>query len=528
MRTFTVKNEGGEEFQVSPEKLHEAEADGFLPLVSNGKDEHRVASKDFGLAQADGYKPVERSDMSGTEASIRGAAQGVPFVGSYADEATGALESAAGSLGLVPDKTYKQARDESRARYQEAVEFNPIPYYGGMAATSLPVDTAKLVPGLGQAFGAVEGGIYGLGASEADLTEGDIGGAARDTGLGAAIGTVVPKVVGVAGRHLVSPLASKGAQLLRSGADKVSSKLSGVAEKLAENATGATGQQLAKFREGAGRELLDRGLVRFGDDPAKIAERAGEAKQAASDAIKSVLQDLDARGVEVSVDNVIDEIGRKISELRGDPSQSNVVRQLQKEIDNIVETSSSRVPISEAEATKRGYQGKVNWLTPDTNPANAAVSGVYKEAVEGTAKAADPNASKVFESAKDTYGLLAPIEEAAQKRANQLAQHPVGGFNDMASGIIGGSAGGLPGVASGVATKRFILPRASSAAAITTDKVAKILATQPERLGKFKKPIEDAMSRGGHALGVTHFLLQSIDPEYQKIMMEDEDKNYSE
>lgn len=523
MITFKVKNEGGESFDVDQDKLHEAEADGFLPVVSNGSEEHRVESKDFSLAEKDGFKPVQASNMSDTEASVRGAVQGIPFAGSYADEATGALESAAGSLGLVPDKTYKQARDESRQKYKEAEEFHPVPYYGAMTAAALPVDTAKLFPLLGQGLGAVEGAAYGLGASEADVLGGDVAGAARDTAIGGGIGFIAPKVLNAVGSKVLRPLAGKAGEVLSSGAQSLGKKLGIGAEKLAENATGATGAQLSKFREGAGRELLDRGLVRFGDDPAKIAERAGEAQKAASDAINGALNDLDARGVEANVDNIVNEIGKKISELRGDPSQSNVVRQLEREVENIIETSPSRIPVSAAEATKRGYQNKVNWLSPESNPGNAAVSSVYKNEVENVAKAADPKIAETFKSAKDTYGLLAPIEEAASKRANQLAQHPFGGFNDMASGVIGGASGGAPGVAMGVAAKRALLPRAASAAAVTTDKVSKLLQSAPERLGKFAKPLQDAMSRGGNSLGVTHFLLQSIDPEYQQLMQEDED-----
>ncbi len=296
-----------------------------------------------------------------------------------------------------------------------------------------------------------------------------------------------------------------------------SNKLGSLSEKLAENATGATGLQASKFRPGAGRELLDRGIVSFGDSPANIAEKSGAANAAAKATIDDALKSLDDRGVTVSVDNIVDEINKRIDKMKSDPAQSSVVRQLRNEIDNITETSSSEVPISAAEKTKRGYQDKVNWVTPDSNPSNAAVSNVYKNAVENTAEAADPQIADKFKTAKDTYGLLAPIEEAASRRASTLAQHPTGGLGDMVAAGVGG--------APGVIAKKALFPRTSSALAVTGDWLSKKLAGGGQTLGKYAQPLQAAAARGGNALGVTHYLLQSIDPEYQKMMQEESTGN---
>lgn len=526
MKSFKVKNDSGETFEVDHDKLHEAEADGYLPVVSNGKEEHRVSEKDMPLAQADGYKPVTSgSDISNTEAGIRGAVQGLPFIGSYADEATGALESAAGSLGLVPDKTYAQARDESRAAYKAAEEDNPVPYYSGLVGASLPIDVAKAVPILGQGVGAVEGGLYGLGASEADLTKGDFAGAARDTGIGAGIGVVAPKIVSALGNRIISP-AVKGAGELVS---KFGGKTGEIAERLAENATGATGVQASKFRPGAGRELLDRGIVKFGDDPAKIAERAGAAKDAAGEAIQKALEELDAKGVTASMDNVVSALESKVADLKSVPGNDSTIRSIENEIENLVGGARSDIPISTAEMAKRNYQDKVNYFSSKADQkAPIYAADAFKNEVEGAATKASPEIASTFKSAKDTYGLLAPIEEASQKRASQLNQNQIGGFNDMAAGVIGGSSGGGPGVAAGITAKRALVPRIASSAAVVTDNVSKLLQTAPQKLGKFAKPLQDAAARGGNALGVTHYLLQSMDPEYQKLMEDNDgsEKNY--
>lgn len=456
------------------------------------------------------------SSVSNREAAVRGAVQGFPFVGSYADEATGALESAAGSLGLVPDKTYQQARDESRAAYAAAQKENPVPFYSGMVATSLPLDAAKMVPGLGQAVGAAEGAVYGLGASEADLTKGEYGRAAFDTGVGGAVGAVAPKVVQFAGKRIIAP-AARGAMNL---GNKVSRKLGGFAESLAENATGATGHQATKFDDNAGRELLDRGLVRFGDSPANIANRTASAMDDANRILDDSLRALDDQGVEVNVDNIVVELEKKIASLRSDPSKAGLVRQLENEVQNIVGASQSKIPVSAAEQTKRGYQQKVNWNTPDTNPLNREASGVYKTAVEETATAANPALGNQFKAAKETYGLLSPIQEAAEKRASTLKQQQIGGLLDLAAGAYGlSNPDSVTGTAAlGFASRRFVLPRVASSAAVTMDKLSRVLKSSPQSLGKFSGVLQSASQRGGTAMAATHFTLMQEYPEWREMM----------
>ena len=100
MKIFTVRDSKGQSFEVDEDKVSEAEKDGFLPVVSNGTEEHRVSFSDLPLAAKDGYSPI--SSIGKLESGLRGLAQGVSM--GFADEITGALESA------FTDKTYKQSR----------------------------------------------------------------------------------------------------------------------------------------------------------------------------------------------------------------------------------------------------------------------------------------------------------------------------------------------------------------------------------------------------------------------------------
>lgn len=122
------------------------------------------------------------------EAIARGGVSGATM--GLDDEIGGLLKSAFG------EKTYKEARDELRAKKKASQEAHPWAYgladiLGGVATPGL--GAAKTVKTVGSVVkaGAVAGGISALGASEADLTEGDFAGAIKDTAVGAAVGGAV-------------------------------------------------------------------------------------------------------------------------------------------------------------------------------------------------------------------------------------------------------------------------------------------------------------------------------------------------
>lgn len=86
---------------------------------------------------------------------------------------------------------------------------------------------------------------------------------------------------------------------------------------------------------------------------------------------------------------------------------------------------------------------------------------------------------------------------------------------------IGGLAGNAAGAAIGHATDKFAgqIMRKILDGKIATDKGMQLLAP---KLGKFAKPLMDAAKRGPKALAVTHFLLSQRNPEFRKIMSEED------
>jgi GH24 family phage-related lysozyme (muramidase) len=193
------------------------------------------------------YEPEETGKL---EAGVRGAAQGLTF--DFADELQAALEATGKDIGsvlgltdpvegeepvtfdeegrpIIPEssgKYYKERLEDIRKDYKKAAEDQPVAYYGSdIAAGMLP---ALLTGGAGAAasigktamkegvkaagkpalkaakIGAGMGALTGAGISEADLTEGDVGGFAKDVAIGgisgAGLGAATPALTKVGGK----------------------------------------------------------------------------------------------------------------------------------------------------------------------------------------------------------------------------------------------------------------------------------------------------------------------------------------
>lgn len=458
---------------------------------------------------------VDDPEVGMLESGIRGLAQGGSL--GFADEITGGLES------LFTDKSYQQARDESRKNYEAAQKANPVTYGAGEVGGA--VGTA-FIPGLNAASGAklaaiagkgaLAGSIAGLGTSEADLTEGDYMGALADTGKGAALGGGLGVGAGLAGKGLQKLSNSNLVQKLSS---KLGNKLEDAGGNLIENATGATAVQASKFQPGAGKELYKRGLVKFGDNATNIADRTERAMSAAGSDIDDALKALDAKGVTASADNVVQALQQKISQLRQDPSQAGVVRKLEGIVDDIITTGNSNIPISQAEATKRGFNKAAgNWMDPEAGQAGKQAYLGYMDEVERAANAADPALAKKFEAGKETFGLLAPIQEAAERRSTQLNQSPLGGLGDWAAGGAGGAAGGPIGAAASVFGKKVVAPRLTSSGGVSLMRISELVKAAPQKFGQFANVLQRAQQRGPQGVASTHFLLQQTNPEYRNIL----------
>lgn len=222
-----------------------------------------------------------------TESAIRGGAQGLSL--GFADEFTGMVDAARNasstpSLSELPAhlaQEYRKGRDESRTAYEAAEKANPKTFLGGeVAGGILPFLTgagaagtaakglstgARILKGLPTA--AKLGAAVGLGQSKADLTKGEFGEAAIDTGVGATTGAVTHGIV----EGAVTPLVRK-----------VGEKLAPTLQKLGEKLAKESGLDALRYMEVPDKVLLEEiGIKKF---PTEAA-----AKQAASGELASVI-----------------------------------------------------------------------------------------------------------------------------------------------------------------------------------------------------------------------------------------------
>ena len=453
-----------------------------------------------------------------------------------------------------------------------------LPMYGATLGGVLGMGVASVpLAGAGAAAGeSLKNGInslwHGENAKDVPKTTIDILTDSADAFGKGAVSEMGGQIAGA-----VMPMAIQG---IKSGADTAGKHLRAQAEKLAVNATGATGAQSAKFADDAGAELLDRGLIKFGDNASSIAKRTGEAMDSANIEIDRALKSLDEKGITISADNVVTELEKKISDLSKDASQAGAVRKLKSIVEDIISTGESNIPISIGEQTKRGFNKMAgNWMDPEVGAAGKTAYQAYRGEVENAAETAAPELARQFTEAKKTYGLLAPIEEAASKRANTLNQSPFGGLLDMATTGAGGAAiGGPAGIAGGAALavgRKSLAPRVTSSAAVGLNSLSKLLRSSPQvaqiaesnpklfdtlvsRLqqkmtpgisygeslpmaaetpdssaeqkapvekndliqrtqgSRYSKLLQDAAARGDQSFNAAHFVLSQRDPEYRK------------
>ena len=235
----------------------------------------------------------EKEDISKLESLGRGAAQGASF--GFADELTGAgeaLATTAPSGNYLEDllTNYKKARDESRAAYKAAEQANPKSYMAGDIAggvgTGLLTGGAGAVGSIGKVagkeslkqlakLGAKQGAIQGLGLSEADLTEGELGQAAKDTAIGAGVGGVAGAIV---------PMAAKGAgKLVSEATDYLTDKSPMLLEKgkaaydLGKKGVGVVGKEAREKLTSDTDDIATRLIKSFRDQYSEGSEKVGQA-----------------------------------------------------------------------------------------------------------------------------------------------------------------------------------------------------------------------------------------------------------
>lgn len=388
------------------------------------------------------------------------------------------------------------------------------------------------------ARGTVEGAIYGGDQYLADQAleqNPDLSGESllAAVGHGALLG-------GVAGGAL-----GAGGEIGKDVLGRIAPHISGAAESQAFRALGArkafvtAADRIEGGVEGVGRELLDSGLIGFGDNVDQVAEKVGSARQEAGGAVGKALESADAAGVEgpklANVFKTLDE--GPLAKLRDLPSMNQgAIHRIEALKTDLTAATGVKVPTA-AEFAEQGFaedaaakvrdklladakltfqdaqkfrariDDAIKWSTNPLAPVNEtteALKGV-RRALEGEIEAAGDRASKDlgedwlknYKSAKLRYRRLAVADDAVQDAVERRGANRVISPSDYGVGAaIGVAGGGLAGLA-GAAAHHVLRERGNAAAAVLLDRIGAFRG-----VGRAVGMVEKETARGiGRAVG---------------------------
>lgn len=360
---------------------------------------------------------------------------------------------------------------EHESKSQERPWYSVTP--GGLARGAIDA-----IPAISTIAGGLMGNVPGAGLGYSGGKE--IADTLKNRLLGDAPTSTDPveQAKRVAGNTLNGATMEMGGQALGSAIGSAAKSLKGVGENFAVRATGATGKQAAEFAPGTGRELLDTGVVGFGNTPADVATKASAQLESKGKDIGKIIDDLTSSGVTGSRNDLVAGLQSKIDELGTDPAQAQVVKQLEGIKANVA-AGPEAPTLRQIENTKKGFQGMVNWADPEGSAAKASAADMYKKKSEELIGQSDAEKARRFIEAKRGYGIMAPVAEAAERRAATTSQSPFGGLADLASVGAGGAAGGPVGGAATLLAKKALFPRVNSSVAVGADQASKFLMSRP-------------------------------------------------
>jgi hypothetical protein len=374
------------------------------------------------LAPGD-YEEIGAPETPGSISSaLRGVKQGLTF--DFGDEIAGALEAA------FTSKTYKQARDEARAKDRAARESSPLAFglgqiLGAGATMAIPgAGAARLGTGVAGAAarGAGAGIVAGAGASEAEGIEGVV----KDAAKGGLVGGATGAALGGLSRILGGPKGIVGGAPER--ADK--QLLTGVGM----GATPKVYKELNKKGASVVEELRASGLDKVARDPEALAAGAEETLKKVGGRLGEIYKAVDAASPTLPKIDVLRALKRVQSSYAGNPATRPIARQIKSLADDADEAWKGKfVPAEKvhefvSSLGKRAFEG--------VKPADAAKASrdiwgatqrVLQRHVDRITKR-NPSAGNLDELKKlnATYSALSPVRDAAAYKATRAKMSPTG------------------------------------------------------------------------------------------------------
>ncbi len=484
-------------------------------------------------------EPVAAPPQPSTlEAVGEGVKQGgtLGFGHRYAGLVAGQLDKAAGAInGAFPGslewagvpKSFEsdpnageEARQNSQAVEDAAAEAHPTAHFVGQLAGGLAV---PMPGGLGGAVAT--GALGGFGSSRSDT----LGGQAMDTlsgGAGGALGYGAGKVVG----KVLSPLSPL--------AERAQGALKRLAELRAAKAGGLIGKDIGRVgtdeAAAMGREVLNRGGVRFGDRTEDVAKRLEAIRPQVGKEIGDVVGELDraraslppgaAPGLTPSALAGRIEKG-VLPDLQRFPADRAAAAKVAEEAARLRAIGRKPLSFQAASELKGSYDPMAKWSAVRP-PEEGAIAdkmrdfqGMIRRGIDEEAQRVSPELAAKYQAARRSYSLLKPAEDIAEKRAGQLegnrwmspSDYGVGSVGALGGMLAGGPVGSvMAGAASGLAHK-VLRERGAASVAVTADALQKAIGSGA--FGRFGQKLTSLAARG-LSLPVAHAYLLKSDPGY--------------
>lgn len=440
----------------------------------------------------------------------------------------GAGDTIEGALGLrgpidLDDayRTHKNQYDKNIAISEErSPTMTKVGELGGAVLAPVNGETtaAKTIAA------ALVSALGGAGKSKANPLTDPVG-LTVDTSLAGGLGAVGGLVGGKAAEHF--------------GADGMLK----IGEKSAERAV-ARGQQgaMKNMPDGAGRELIDKGVVSFGAKAGTMAERAVAESSKAGQALQKLMQETDEAIGEPFVNGrmIAERIRASVRKFSGRGNRATMARMLE-EADAYEEMG--LIPFTEAFLEKKSWKFDPNAAgdpirgNPQaSNALNRAVHGEIEDAFERlpAAMQTKPYLAPAFASGKSlkgefnalnrTYGATQAAEDAAETLAARQDANLSFGLREWLAGaalgggalgvdVFGGTGGGASiTTAAAMIGAKLAKERGPAAVAIAADKFSRLQRAAPEFFNKI--PVLKELQLNP-MIGAVHLAMMESDPNYR-------------
>lgn len=508
-----------------------------------------------------------------------------PFAPMVQREAMRSYATAPQTEGLTPQEVYKQRLEEERFLKEQAQLSNPKTYLGGQVggglATTAAVTAASggtAAPALASLGGSLAmGGLQGLGASEADLTQGEFEQALGDVGKGMAFGAAgygvakaAPVVAKTVGKKLGQVAQTTGiAQAASKLGDKLDEAMREFEALRAVKATGAIQSDLKKYIQAGGdttrlrrigETLQEEDVIPFLGNKEEISKRALALQDAANERMTEIysLADKVAETAGVKKPFNYSSLTKSVNALEKSQQAASrmenagifdkfreVVAAAKKQSPGFADANFEKADFAK---TFKAYSSAV---TEGQRKAAAEIERIWNQQIESQL---DDTFNKIVPAehtdaimgalakAKRNWEAAAATEAGTMRAAMQMGNNPLGlsavvmggpaaAQGLSSSGLTGATATGLAmaaatefarrrGSAIAGQTSRLLreqTPKAARAVASSANKLSQAIQRNPAAFGRFAQPLTQALQTSPQSLAVTDYTLSNQSPEYREL-----------